>query len=135
MDYHGKLYGKIGNKYFDTSYTSNDWDRKDAEISALKEQIEVLERAGRIEGNSFEERCSEASHYDWLDDENKRLEELLKAAESDLEGSVQLLNNLFTWAKVKDSKATFSTSEETWNVYKKFKAQVEATYHLLKEKR
>jgi len=27
MDYKGKLYGKIGNKYFDTGKTSEDWDR------------------------------------------------------------------------------------------------------------
>jgi hypothetical protein len=26
MEYHGKLYGKIGNKYFDTEKTSKDFD-------------------------------------------------------------------------------------------------------------
>jgi hypothetical protein len=26
MEYHGKLYGKIGNKYFDTGKTSKDFD-------------------------------------------------------------------------------------------------------------
>jgi hypothetical protein len=26
MEYNGKLYGKIGNKYFDTGKTSNDFD-------------------------------------------------------------------------------------------------------------
>lgn len=26
MEYHGKLYVKIGNKYFDTGKTSNDFD-------------------------------------------------------------------------------------------------------------
>jgi len=26
MEYHGKLYGKIGNKYFDTGKTSKDYD-------------------------------------------------------------------------------------------------------------
>jgi len=26
MEYHGKLYGKIGNKYFDTDKTSQDFD-------------------------------------------------------------------------------------------------------------
>lgn len=27
MNYVGKLYGKIGNKYFDTGLTSIDWDK------------------------------------------------------------------------------------------------------------
>ena len=27
MEYKGKLYGKFGNKYFDTGKTSDDWDR------------------------------------------------------------------------------------------------------------
>ncbi len=41
MEYHGKLYGKIGNKYFDTSHTSEDYDLL---ISDLKESTELCSR-------------------------------------------------------------------------------------------
>lgn len=41
MDYKGKLYGKIGNKYFDTSYTSDDWDRLNNENTELKKQCAI----------------------------------------------------------------------------------------------
>ncbi len=41
MEYHGKLYGKIGNKYFDTSYTSDDYDLLD---NNLKESTELCSR-------------------------------------------------------------------------------------------
>ena len=33
MEYRGKLYGKISNKYFDTSRTTEDWDSM---LEALK---------------------------------------------------------------------------------------------------
>jgi hypothetical protein len=36
MEYHGKLYGKIGNKYFDTSYTSKNVDDLTNENVELK---------------------------------------------------------------------------------------------------
>jgi pimeloyl-CoA synthetase len=39
MEYIGKLYGKIGNKYFDTSHTSEDWDELNKKIEELKEEI------------------------------------------------------------------------------------------------
>jgi len=32
MEYKGKLYGKIGKKYFDTGKTTDDWDRLDSNI-------------------------------------------------------------------------------------------------------
>lgn len=47
------------------------------EIEKLKEEIKTFERADRIEANSFEERCSEASHYNWLDDQNEDLKNKL----------------------------------------------------------
>lgn len=37
MEYHGKLYGKIGNKYFYTGRTSEDYDK------LLSERTEMLE--------------------------------------------------------------------------------------------
>jgi len=36
MNYTGKLYGKIGNKYFDTSKTSNDFDEL---VELLKDSL------------------------------------------------------------------------------------------------
>ena len=30
MEYKGKLYGKVGNKYFDTGYTTDEWDKLQA---------------------------------------------------------------------------------------------------------
>ena len=38
MNYNGKLYGKIGRKYFDTGKTSNDWDKLEEES---KEKIKL----------------------------------------------------------------------------------------------
>jgi chromosome segregation ATPase len=50
MEYNGKLYGKIGNKYFDTGYTSVDFDKLTNlhlehchEISDLNKQLANLE--------------------------------------------------------------------------------------------
>lgn len=41
MDYKGKLYGKIGNKYFDTSYTSDDYDKLTIENKEMNEQLRL----------------------------------------------------------------------------------------------
>lgn len=35
MQYKGKLYGKIGNKYFDTGKTSDDFDRLESRLQSL----------------------------------------------------------------------------------------------------
>lgn len=47
MEYHGKLYGKIGGKYFDTGKTSDDFDnlekQRDELLEALKELVELRE--------------------------------------------------------------------------------------------
>lgn len=40
------------------------------EVKKLEAQLKTFERADNIEANSFEERCSEASYYTWLDDQN-----------------------------------------------------------------
>jgi hypothetical protein len=45
MEYHGKLYGRIGtHQYFDTSKTSEDWDRMERKINDLEAFISELER-------------------------------------------------------------------------------------------
>ena len=36
MEYNGKLYGKIGKIYFDTSKTAGDWDNLEKENEELK---------------------------------------------------------------------------------------------------
>lgn len=43
--------------------------------------INTVERAQKIDANSIEERMSEASHYDWLDDRVTKLEEALLGIE------------------------------------------------------
>jgi hypothetical protein len=39
MEYHGKLYGKVGNKYFDTGSTSEDFDALQQKVDELAEQV------------------------------------------------------------------------------------------------
>jgi peptidoglycan hydrolase CwlO-like protein len=39
MEYNGKLYGKVGNKYFDTSKTSEDFDKLEKEVKELQNEI------------------------------------------------------------------------------------------------
>lgn len=48
------------------------------------------------------------------------LDNLTNDLKNDLTGCVQLLNEMFRWAKVKDGRAIFTTSEETWKIYQKF---------------
>lgn len=48
MDYKGKLYGKIGNKYFDTGQTSDDYDDLINRIEELdKIIIRFIERKAK----------------------------------------------------------------------------------------
>jgi hypothetical protein len=38
MEYKGKLYGKLGNDlYFDTSHTTDEWDKMEAKIKELEQ--------------------------------------------------------------------------------------------------
>ena len=60
MKYKGKLYGKIGNKYFDTSNTSCDWDVMVSKIKELEEQLskgQTVPVAGVVESYCLE--CDE----------------------------------------------------------------------------
>ena len=41
MEYHGKLYGKIGHKYFDTGKTSTDYDKIESDKIEL---VKMLKR-------------------------------------------------------------------------------------------
>lgn len=38
MNYSGKLYGRIANKYFDTGKTSDDWDNLERKIAKLEKE-------------------------------------------------------------------------------------------------
>ena len=41
MEYIGKLYGKIGNKYFDTNHTTNDWNTLQKENEELRDELKL----------------------------------------------------------------------------------------------
>jgi hypothetical protein len=56
MKYKGKLYGKIGNKYFDTGKTSEDYD-------ALETLINRHNKALIIGGVSKSFDCDAEAHY------------------------------------------------------------------------
>lgn len=43
MEYHGKLYGRLGpNQYFYTGKTSDDWDQMELKIKDLEEEVRQL---------------------------------------------------------------------------------------------
>lgn len=42
MEYHGRLFGKVGNKYFDTGSTSDDFDNLQKRVAELEAQIEKI---------------------------------------------------------------------------------------------
>lgn len=58
MKYEGSLYGKIGNRTFDTGKTSADWDKMESALKSAKDCIEAnrrhIESMGRhaVEGTS-----------------------------------------------------------------------------------
>jgi len=45
MEYHGKLYGKIGNKYFDTDKTSKDFYKMAKFLLDIYEQEEGISQS------------------------------------------------------------------------------------------
>jgi hypothetical protein len=51
MKYTGKLYGRAGGMYFDTSHTTDDWDRMEARIHAIDRAIELIQKARSNNGN------------------------------------------------------------------------------------
>ena len=46
MEYHGKLYGKIGKKHFDTGKTSQDFDKLTQEHSEMLEMLKGVYQMG-----------------------------------------------------------------------------------------
>jgi cell division protein FtsB len=56
MEYNGKLYGKVGNKYFDTSKTSEDFDKLEKEKAELQAENERLKAELQAE---WEEQAGE----------------------------------------------------------------------------
>lgn len=50
-------------------------------VAELEKKVEDAERALRIESNEPEERTQEATHYNWLDNQNKELQNRLSEAE------------------------------------------------------
>lgn len=53
MNYSGKLYGRIVNKYFDTGRTSDDWDNLERKVAKLeKENTEMSLRTQLSNGES-----------------------------------------------------------------------------------
>lgn len=45
MEYHGKLFGKIGNKYFDISKTSEDYYNLEKKVSFLRGKLLIATNA------------------------------------------------------------------------------------------
>jgi len=43
LDYTGKIYGKVSGKYFDTGYTTKDFDKMQSEIKKLKAKNKELQ--------------------------------------------------------------------------------------------
>lgn len=74
MEYKGKLYGKIGNKYFDTGKTSDDYDelleQRNYLLEALKplisqfEKIEPLYFKDRVILENAKKAISKTESYD-----------------------------------------------------------------------
>jgi len=62
MEYHGKLYGKIGNKYFDTEKNTNDYDKMLQALKDCKTQFEAMENL-ELQNNA----------PNWLIDDIKKL--------------------------------------------------------------
>lgn len=59
MEYNGKLYGKLGSKYFDTGKTAKDYDKLEQlpeQIlkDLLNEQEEVIQKTFRFNGVSVQ---------------------------------------------------------------------------------
>jgi uncharacterized protein YydD (DUF2326 family) len=68
-------------------------EKKIEELDETKEDIAV-QRAYLIENNTFEERCSEATHYTWLDGKIEELEKYKQAYEILKEFSDSIIENI-----------------------------------------
>jgi len=54
MEYKGKLYGKIRNKYFDTGHTAEDYDKLEQSQSVKHDSI-LIENDDKISAAEYEE--------------------------------------------------------------------------------
>lgn len=85
MEYKGRLFGRIHNKYFDTGKTADDWDNLEQKIKELEYQLEsgakyvcdehlsnrikeqeVLLEACKAEKEKLTERNQELKHFNSL---------------------------------------------------------------------
>lgn len=70
MEYHGKLYGKLGLMYFDTGKTSDDWDAlEDVNEKKLYRLLEFVDKRTdwKINNDTTNSQVINA----FLDEENK----------------------------------------------------------------
>lgn len=67
MEYQGKLYGKIGDRTFETGKTSEDWDNLESQNKKLKSLLQDLVNEFQpmkiLDGHKKAELISEAEKY------------------------------------------------------------------------
>jgi uncharacterized protein YoxC len=84
-----------------------------SQLSSLQEENERINKEANHWMNQCLEKCAK---LDNTISEVKTLREALHY----MIGYSQMLTEMFLWAKVKDGRAVFQTSEEMWNTYKKY---------------
>ena len=60
MEYKGKLYGKIGNKYFDTGHTTDDYDGLIARVEELDKIV-----GQKLPIHNVVERSEQLCEHEW----------------------------------------------------------------------
>jgi hypothetical protein len=104
---------------------SDSWILKVMEEYATLFNQSLIEEVERFKAEKIDLNCAAFNNGYELEKAKAEIEHL-KEALTDLTGCTQLLNSIFKWAKVKDGRVTFTTSEETWNTYKKFVSDITA---------
>ena len=64
MEYKGKLYGKIGNKYFDTGHTTDDYDGLIARVEELDKILGQKLPIHNVSKRSCNKSCSQSDWYE-----------------------------------------------------------------------
>ena len=77
MEYHGKLYGKIGNKYFDTNKTSKDVDKLVEMLKKSKSTISRISLSMNVHPDC-QENSEFADYVDLAIETESEIDELLK---------------------------------------------------------
>ena len=64
MEYTGKLYGRIGNKHFDTGHTAKDWDELIKQVETLKEQLNKEQKlpVDLVSNTILNTKCTKCNH-------------------------------------------------------------------------